>query len=424
MAQLADRDRGIAACAAEVRAFHTFFGAVVLAVGTFHLLVFVPFVHHRTALPVITAELARTRGELASVVAAQRATTASATAVRRFRRTVETTPGRLQRAIGALVVRGRLNAGPGRDPYTATIRVPREGAASGAAEDTITIEEAIRQEIGRQTEVLAQALDEAIEPLLAIKQPPPEIAEALRTAREGIGRPVLSLNEILRAAFARDREFWHRWNAPGAGLGAASPHAEDAARRIEGSLRLLERQLASAGAALGERARALQARLERLQAAQEGLGSRGAAAARMGWLALRAEDAARVYPVVAGGLALTVLVRLRRILAMRRALGGADLELLAPSWLAGAPGSPGRWWALVLVSLPLAAAAHASAAAFGDPGLFVTIGGDTSAATRAGFGLVYALLVLAGIRHLLPVAWGLLTSPQRVPGLSRRASGF
>ena len=129
--------------------------------------------------------------------------------------------------------------------------------------------------------------------------------------------------------------------------------------------------------------------------------------ARLAWLPLGLGGWARLYPLIAGGLALTVLFRLRRILLMRRSLSDIDLDVMAPSWVLGASSAPGRWWAMVLVSLPVAAMIYAGAAAIRDPGLFSGVLGEPSPATRAVYGLAYLGLAVVSAWQLLLASRGI-----------------
>lgn len=428
MPDAADRERAIAAYAAEVRAFHAFFGAVLLAMAGFHLAVLLPFYQARAAAPLMAGALARVRVEAAAAEAAEKAAKAAAAALGEFRRALETEPAELRRSIAELVARGRAAAGADGDPYKATIRVPGEGGRQGEGapgEEPAPVEEAIRRLIGRKVEALSLALDAVMEPLRALGNPPREITEALRTAEETLVRGVLALNEALREAFAADPGFWHRWDGPGATLGAASTRTEEIAREIEEARRALDRRLALIAAAMKTRQHALQGRAGALSARQRDLADRVAAfAAGPQWMPLRYDEAARLYPVLAGSLALMVLFRLRRLLTLRRAHEGTDLDLMAPSWVVGPRGAPGRWWALVLVCLPLVATIHAATAALGDPGLFVSLLGEPSPTSMMVFAGLYGVLVLAGIAQLPQVTRGLVGGPVRRPqGKGGRGGG-
>jgi hypothetical protein len=183
-------------------------------------------------------------------------------------------------------------------------------------------------------------------------------------------------------------------------------HKEEGLRRIEEALRMLTRRLAAAGTVAKGRQQALEARVRALRAKQGDLNER-----------LKEftgpEDAMRLYPIVAGALTLTALFRLRRILALRRALAGVDLDLVALSWVVASPSSPGRWWALLLIASPLGATIHAAAAALADRGLFVTVLGDPSQAMMVGYAVVYTALILVGIGQLLAVTRGLMVAPRK-----------
>ncbi|MDR7548513.1 MAG: hypothetical protein QN131_01070, partial [Armatimonadota bacterium] len=340
---------------------------------------------------------------------AQKAVAASTAALDQFRRALDAAPDELRRAIANLIARGGL-AAPGADPYKTTITVPRAGAAPAqGGEEAVTIEEAIRREIGRQTEALASSLDSALEPLRRVRPAPPEIEDALGAAQERVGRHVLVLNEVLREAFASDPAFWQRLSGSGLPFAAASARSEQVATALDEAVHSLERSLADAAVGLRSRRSAQQARLTILEARQREQGERLALfTARTAWIPLAPDAWARIYPLVAAGLALTVLLRMRRILLLRRLLGAADPDAITPSWIAGPVTAAGRWWALVVVALPLLAAIHAWVTVLADPGLFSTVLGEPSPAMRLGFGAAYAVLTVVGVVQLASVARGLL----------------
>lgn len=413
-----DRELSIAAYAGEVRAVHMFFGASLIAIAAFHLLVVLPFHQVRAAIPVIAGGMAEAEQQIKSADEAQKAAAAAVGVVAQFRRAMTAGPEQLRSAIADLVARGRVAAGPRGDPYKAIVRVPREGgrATPGSSQDeNVTVEETIRRQIGKQTEALILSLEAALEPLRSLKHVPPETEEILRTTRETIGGEVLALNEILREAFAAEPNFWLRWQRQGSTFGAASARAEGATRRIEGALGLLNQRLDAASTVSKNRQQELGARVEALRAKQADLRKRlEGFSARLGWIPLGLEESARLYPIVAGAVTLTVLLRLRRILALRRALAGVDLDVVAPSWVVGSPSSPGRWWALSLIAVPLVATIHGAVAALMDRGLFVTVLGDPSQTMLIGYATAYAVLILAGVIQLLAVTRGLMV-PQKRP---------
>ncbi len=427
MPEPSDRERGINAYAAEVRSFQRFFSIVLFTIVALHLLVLRPLIQVRTAMPVLAGRIAEVERQVAATEGADRTAAASAAALAQFRRAMETGPEDLRRTIGTLVARGRDAAGPGGDPYKATIRAPRDvtQTSSGSpAEETILVEEAIRAQIGRQVEALSMALDAALDPLRTMKTPSPEIQEALRVAQEDLGRNVLALNEVLRAAFAGDPEFWRKLSGPGASFGAASSRALEVTRRINEALRTLDSQLTSPSGTKNRQA-VLQARITTLEGRRGELRDRLTGLnARLAWIPLSPEEWMRLYPILVGALALTVLFRLRRILNYRRALSGVDLDLLAPSWIVGSPGAPGRWWALLLMALPLLAAMYAAYSVMVDPGLFTSILGDPSPVMMVGFWAAYLALVGVGIVQLLTVARALaVTQPKRPQGQAGRGTG-
>ncbi len=406
MSEPADRDRAVRAYAAHLRAFQVFFGAVLLALGAFHLLVLVPYLGLRAALPGISDSLAAAQAQIKSAEDIQRAADIAGGAITLFRRAVAAGPERLRFAINDFVARGRSVVGPNGDPYKANIKVPKEGTPAGAAEDeTVTVDEAVRRQIGKEIESLTMAFDQAIDPVRSIKGLPPDVESLLRDTQGSVGRDVISLNEILRQAFDADPNFWKRWDRPGATFAVTSARAEETMRRIDSALRALSKGVSNASQQAKNQQPGAQARLETLRGRQDDLKERMAKAGQVfGRLPLSLDDAARNYPVVAGVLAVTALVRLRGLLALRRMLGGGDLDLVAPSWVIGAPSSPGRWWVLVLIAAPVAATIHASVAALTDPGLFTTILGDASRTMFMGYAAAYTLLAALGLAHLLIIA--------------------
>ncbi len=427
MPEPSDRERGVNGYAAEVRSFHRFFAIVLLVIASLYLLLLRPFVQVRAAMPVLAARITEAEQQVAATEGADKAAAASAAALAQFRRAMETGPEDLRRTIGTLVAKGRDAAGPGGDPYKATIRTPKEftQTSSGSpGEETISVEEAIRAQIGRQVESLSLALDAALDPLRSMKNPSPEIQEALRVAQEDLGRNVLALNEVLRAAFASDPEFWRKLTGPGVTFGAASSRAQEVTRRINEALRTLDSQLTSPSGTKNRQA-VLQARIASLQARQGELRDRlTALSARLAWIPLSPEDWMRLYPILAGALALTVLFRLRRILNYRRALSGVDLDLLAPSWIVGPSGAPGRWWALLLIAFPLVATMYAAYSAMVDPGLFASILGDPSLVTMIGFWAAYLALIGVGIVQLTMIARASVMAPAKRPqGQAGRGTG-
>jgi hypothetical protein len=260
-----------------------------------------------------------------------------------------------------------------------------------------------------------------MDPLRSLKDPPPEVQEALKVAEEDLGRNVLALNEILRDALASDPNFWQKL-AGGATFGAASPQAQEVTRNIDQALRDLDSRLASRGAMMSRR-QALETRITSLRAAQHELGDRLAGlGSRLEWIPLSPEEGIRFYPLLAGALALTVLFRARRILHYRRLLGGTDLDLVAPSWIVGSPTSPGRWWAMFLIALPLIETVYASYNAIVTPGLSTTALGSANAWTTAGCWAAYAALVIVGVVQLLAIR-GLVVPPKRAETTDKRATG-
>lgn len=393
MPEPSDRERAVAAYAAEVRAFHIFFSTVLVVIAVLHMAVVFPFLQARAAVPLVAEALARTKQEAESAEAAAEAAQKAAGALGVFRDALDSGPVALRRVIADLVARNRA-----------------------AAIEPASLEEAIKQQIGKQVEALGVALDGALGPLRVLQNPPAEIAEALRAAEQDLGRNVLALNEVLREAYAADPAFWQRWNGPGTTFGAASPRAEEVLREIEQGRRALDRRLTAAAAALRSRQPEMAARSAELATRGRDLKERLAGVNPLPWsIPLGLGDLARLFPALAGILTLMALFRLRRIIALRRAHDGINLDLLAPSWLVGPRSAPGAWWALIMVCAPLVITIHASVAALGDPGLFVSLLGDPSPGSTIAFGAAYAALVLMGIGQLPAVTRGLVGAPQRRP---------
>ncbi len=383
--------------ASEVRAFHRFFAALLLGLAAFHLLVVAPYLRMRAGLPVISDKLAAARAQIKSGEDVQRAAEAAATSLSPFRQALAAGPERLRKSIAEFVARGRAVVGATGDPFRAGVKVPKEGAQPAPEEETITVDEAIRRQIGKEIESLATAFDQALESARSIKDIPHDVESMLRETRGAVGRDVISLNEILRQAFDADPYFWKRWERPGATFGAASPKADEAMRRIESGLRGLLKTLATASAQAKTQQQEIAASVEAVRASEVELRERMAKAREVfGRFPLGMDEAARIYPLVAAALALTAFVRLRRLLVLRQTLGIADADAAAPSWAIASPVSPGRWWSLVLVAAPLLAAVHSAAAAAADPGLFTTALGDQSRGMHVEFMVGYAVLGVLG----------------------------
>jgi hypothetical protein len=423
--ELSDRDRSIAAYSASVRGFHTFFGTVILILVLLHLFVLLPFVEVRTAAPTLRSAIERTQAEAAANAEAQKGLAASASGLVAFKRALEVSPAQVAGQIAGLVARSQ-NGGTPFDYRKATVRVPREpglppaspsggGGASAAApggsavpaagqpagDEVVPIADAVRRVFGKQTEALSVALDGALGPLRTLHAPPSEVADAIKIAEEGIGRNVLALNDLLREAFEGDPPFWQRLSAPGATFASVSARGASWHAGTGDAVRALEERLASAATHAKSREQVLTQRVQALDGQQAQARERLAAfATRMAWVPVGLELWTRLYPIVAGALALTVLVRLQRIMLLRQALGDRHLDELAPSWIIGPPGTPGRWWALTLVSIPLLLSAHAAFAALRDAALFVNPVGDRDVASMVSYGAVYAAMVAAGLMQL------------------------
>jgi hypothetical protein len=259
----------------------------------------------------------------------------------------------------------------------------------------------VQRVFGKQTEALSIALDGALGPLRALRPVPSEIADAIKIAEEGLGRNVFALNDLLREAFEGDPPFWQRLSVPGATFASISARGTSWHAGTTEALRSVEERLASAATHAKSREQVLAQRAQTLDGQQTQARERlSRFTTRMAWLPVGLELWTRLYPIVAGALALTVLVRLQRIMLLRHALGDRHLDELAPSWIVGPPGAPGRWWALTLVFVPLLLAAHAAIASMRDASLFVNPVGDRDVVMLAVYGAAYAAIVVAGILQL------------------------
>jgi len=412
-----DRNRAVAAYAAEIRAFQTFFGVVVVALAAYHLLVLLPILAVGSSIPVTTAALAEAEQRARVSAEPQIAATATLSGIAQFRGGLASAHQRLYLSIAGLVAQGREIVGRRGNPYKALVKVPKEGAnpAAGMQLEDVPVEEVIRRQIGRHAEALSVSLEAALEPLRALKNPPHAPETALRATQASVARDVVGLNQTLRGAFAADPNFWVRWRQDG-GLGVASPETAQAVRRIEEGLNSLDASLAATATAWKGRQEQHQAVVSTLRARQTDLKERWAQFSRQfAWMPLGLHGALRLYPLIAGALALTLLVRLRRILALRRAHTGVDLDVLAPSWVVGLPSPAARLWAFILAAAPLAAALHASMAAAADRGLFVNGLGEYNHTMLIGYAATYAVLIVSGLVQLVGIARGLLAAPRRRP---------
>lgn len=405
MNEASDRDRVLSAYAAEVRAFHRFFAAVLLGLAALHLLVIAPYLQMRAALTMVSAKMAATRAQIQAAEDVQRAADAAGSSLSPFRQALAAGPERLRKTISDFVARGRAAVGPTGDPFRAGVKVPKEGAQPATEEETITVDEAIRRQIGKEMESLAMAFDQGLESARSTKDIPQDVESVLRETRGAMGRDIVSLNEILRQAFDADPYFWKRWERPGATFGAASPKTEEATRRIESGLRTLSKTLTNASQQAKAQQQEIAASVESLRTGETWLTERMVKAGELlGRLPLSLDEGVRVYPLVAIALALTACVRLRRLMLVRQTLGAADADAFAPSWVITSPSSPGGWWSVVLVAGPLLAATHAAVAAAADPGLFTTALGEQSRGLYAGFLVGYAVLGIAAAIQFATIA--------------------
>ncbi len=391
----------------------TVIGAILTVVGALHLAL-LPFVQARRAMPAITLAMAGAEQRIRSAEDALNAARAVLEATARFRGAMGAAPDRLHAAIADLVARGRAAAGPRADPYKAVIRIRREGATSGDSSDVhdVLVEEAIRRQIGRHVDALSLLLDGALEPLRASKQPPHEAEDAYR-AGQALGGEVAGLNHILREAFAADPSFWARLEGQGSRFGAVSARAGDASRRIEDGLRALDEKLAAASAAWKSQQQEDRTAIETLRARQADLSELLTEfRRRLGWIPLNLEDALRLYPLVAGALAVIALFLLRQALRAQRARAADDHAARARSW-AGSPASKDRWSILLLAALPLIATIHAAIAAITARGLYTSAPADPGATLILIYGTAYAALILMGLGLLLGIAGALAAVPPR-----------
>lgn len=415
MPDASDRDRAITAYAAEVRATHTFFGAVLLALAALHLLVAYPLFQVRAALPAVATRARTLEEQIRAAEQAQQTGAAATAAVAQFRRALAAAPEQLRGDIATLVARGRTLVGSTGDPYKATIRVPREGAQPGGPSDEeVTVAEAVRRQIGRQMDALGMSFERALEPIRSAGDVPAGAAEILRHAQEAVTRLIqVDLNKVLQDAFSAEPNFWLRWDRP-ASFGTVSARADEVARSIDTALSDLLDRLAKAAIQTKAQQQVLRTRLETAQATQRALTERAdRITGTVRWAALAPEETMRLYPLVAGVLSLMALFRVRRLLALRRGLAGVDLEQLAPSWVLGAVNVPGRLWSVALLAAPLAAAIHGAAVALADPGVFVNALGEASPLASAGYAVAYVVVILTGLWQFALVARAVLAPQKR-----------
>jgi hypothetical protein len=198
-----------------------------------------------------------------------------------------------------------------------------------------------------------------------------------------------------------------------------SPEAANAARRIDAALEGAARRLAATAATVQRQMRAQRDRAEDLRERHRQAAHRLAALrAGTAWMPLGIEDGARLYPLLAEALALTLYYRLRRALAVRHELVDHEPDRFAPSWLLVGPRTPGRWWALALLATPTAAAVYVAAVLLVDRSVFATPAGEWSPAAAAGYAVPYAVLGL-----LCTVEWVRLATGWRNGPVSRTVSG-
>lgn len=324
-------------------------------------------------------------------------------------------PGRLRREIARLVEQGR--ALEPSDPYKAAIRVTA-GPAGAAASETVPVEEAVRKAIGRHVEQIGLAIETAAAPLLARPDLPAALRALVKDTQAAIGPATVALHEAMLYAFAQQPDFWRQWEQEPAPYAGVSFEAGDAARRIDDALERALRRLAAMSATLQSQARAYRDRAEELRERHRQAAHRLAALrAGTAWMPLGLEDGVRLYPLLAGALALTLYYRLRRALAVRRDLADLEPDRFAPSWLLVGPRMPGRWWALALLAVPMVAAVAVAAVLLADRSVFVTPAGEWSPTVTAGYAVPYTVLGLLSM-----VEWVRLATAER-GAPARRAVG-
>jgi len=265
--------------------------------------------------------------------------------------------------------------------------------------EEVLVEEETRRHIGRTVEALSLSLEAALEPLRSVKPAPAKSEEAYHAAQV-VSRDIMALNHVLREAFAADPNFWARWQGQDSRFGAVSARAKDAVRRVEDGLRALDGTLVAASALWKRQQQADRALSVALRARQTEVNERLTEfPRRLGWIPGDLEETLRLYPIVAGALAVTALLSLWHILRTRRAGAGERSVLF-------------------LVAAPLIATIHAAVAVMTDRGLHATAPGNPGPTTP--YDAAYAALILVGATLLVVVMRRLMTAP-RMPSAAPAA---
>lgn len=419
------------AYAAEVRAVQTLYLVTLLLVGGAFLLVVRPWLHLTRSVQAMEATLAAVEDRRRQAAVEQKLAHGAAEALAAAQREIAEGQAALRRKIERLVDQGQ--AADPQDRYGALVTLRPDAGGSGNG-DRMPVREAVRREIGRHAEGVALAAEQALAAILTRSDLSPMLRTVLEEAQTVVGRESVALNEALGATFARDPEFWRRWPDGPVPYAGVSPQVDAVARRIDAALRTAQRRLARAAAAAANLERQQRERHDALRARRDQLAAQLRALQEgTPWAPLGAHDAARLYPLLAGMLTVTLYYRLRRAVALRAALDGVDPDLLAPSWLLGGGRMPGRWWTAVLLSAPLALVVYAAALLLADPAGFAAPEGEPSPIVRLGYGALYGALSVAGAVQWVAVVrkggegtWGEGTArppdPGQAPNAASRAS--
>ncbi|MGQ0550552.1 MAG: hypothetical protein ACT4PY_12890 [Armatimonadota bacterium] len=375
-------------------------GIILVAVGSLHLAL-LPFIRVRATIPAIAQALNDAEERIRSADQAVNAAAVALDRVARFRRRMDGAPAILRSAIAELVERGHAVVGPRGNPYKARIRVAGEVAKPGDVRvlEEVLVEEEIRRHIGRTVEALSLSLEAALEPLRLLKPAPARTEEAYRAAQV-VSHDIMALNHVLREAFAADPNFWARWQGQDSRFGAVSARAKEAVRRVEDGLRALDGTLVAASASWKRQQQEDLALSAALRARQAEVNERLTEfPRRLGWIPGDLEDTLRLYPIVAGALAVTALFSLWHILRTRRE-GAGERSVLFP------------------VAAPLIATIHAAVAVITDRGLHAASPGNPGPTTP--YEAAYAALILVGAALLVVVMRRLMTAP-RMPSAAPAA---
>lgn len=399
-------DRIAAAHAGEVRAIQALCVVVLLVVGSGWALVVRPWVHLKAAMPALDTAAAAAEGEATRLQRAREAVREAIQVLSTLRRRASAGPAQLRREIARLVEQGR--ALDPDQPYRAVIQIsPATTGGGPAGGERVTVEEAVRRQIGRHVEEAGLAVENALAPVLSHPDLPAPLRVLLEDLQATIGRETVRLHEVMQQVFAQNPDFWQQWGHEPLPYAGASPEAGEVARRIDAAVQSAQGRLAAMGSALQAREREQRDRAEGLRGRRQETARRLAALRDgSGWAPLGIDDAVRLYPLLAGVLTLTLYYRLRRALAVRRGLAAFRPDWFAPSWLLVEPGTPGRWWALVLLAAPLAATVYAAAVLLADRAVFATALGEWSLTTTAAYAVLYVVLSLLGAVEWVRLATG------------------